>query len=455
MIIRVFNTGRSNGEAPVNYLLGEYDHTGKPRSVLPEILEGSAATTIAVINSIPRKFKYVSGVIAFHADEKPSRQDLQNIINTFKKSVLPGLNADHFNSLFVLHQEKLNTEVHFVVPSIEFASGRNSQLNIHFPGPRNLALYNTLTKVLNHEMGYNQVIENPIRSALSGADRKSPRSQEKRRTTKILTAEITTGLRNRKFANRRELCSWLEESLDVKVTRQGEDYISVRLPGSNKATRLKGPLFKRDADYRSLQAKSEDPVPVRVLTGTEFEASKDTLAMLVQERASFNKKAYFSPRTLPKSARDNTATVHPPGANKTSITQEKSMPIKEMRKIIREALTIANEVKGQKPVAFEIKSKTEAVSGMLAVRSKALKPEGISQTSTLDAIQEVQNAIGLLQTAIDGAVADLAAARTPKDKQQAEARLASLLMQMSRLNQQLKAAKVRQINQPSGSKLKI
>lgn len=455
MIIRVFNTGRSNGEAPVNYLLGEYDHSGKPRSVLPEILEGSAATTIAVINSIPRKFKYVSGVIAFHADEKPSRQDLQNIINTFKKSVLPGLNADHFNSLFVLHQEKLNTEVHFVVPSIEFASGRNSQLNIHFPGPRNLALYNTLTKVLNHEMGYNQVIENPIRSALSGADRKSPRSQEKRRTTKILTAEITTGLRNRKFANRRELCSWLEESLDVKVTRQSEDYISVRLPGSNKATRLKGPLFKRDADYRSLQAKSEDPVPVRVLTGTEFEAAKDTLAMLVQERASFNKKAYFSPRTLPKSARDNTATVHPPGANKTSITQEKSMPIKEMRKIIREALTIANEVKGQKPVAFEIKSKTEAVSGMLAVRSKALKPEGVSQASTLDAIQEVQNAIGLLQTAIDGAVADLAAARTPKDKQQAEARLASLLMQMSRLNQQLKAAKVRQINQPSGTKLKI
>ena len=131
------------------------------------------------------------------------------------------------------------------------------------------------------------------------------------------------------------------------------------------------------------------------------------------------------------------------------------MPIKEMRKIIREALTIANEVKGQKPVAFEIKSKTEAVSGMLAVRSKALKPEGISQTSTLDAIQEVQNAIGLLQTAIDGAVADLAAARTPKDKQQAEARLASLLMQMSRLNQQLEAAKVRQINQPSRIKLKL
>ena len=131
------------------------------------------------------------------------------------------------------------------------------------------------------------------------------------------------------------------------------------------------------------------------------------------------------------------------------------MPIKEMRRIIREALEIANETKGQKPMAFENKSKTEAVSGMLAIRAKALKPGGVSQTSTLDAIQEVQNAIGMLQTAIDGAVADLAAARTPKDKQQAEARLASLLMQMSRLNQQLEAAKVRQINQPSRNKLKL
>lgn len=273
MIIRVFNSGRSNGEAPVNYLLGGYDHTGKPRAVKPEILEGSAATTIAVINSVPRKFKYVSGVIAFHANEKPSRQDLQNVISTFKKSVLPGLNADHFNSLFVLHQEKLNTEVHFVVPSVEFASGRNSQLNIHFPGPRNLALYKTLTKVLNHELGYNQVVENPIRAALSDADRKNPHSQEKRRTTRILTAEITAGLKDRQFANRRELCSWLADSLDIQVTRQGEDYISVRLPGSDKATRLKGPLFKRDADYRSLQAKSEDPVPVRVLKYSSLRVS--------------------------------------------------------------------------------------------------------------------------------------------------------------------------------------
>ena len=43
------------------------------RDVAPEVLQGHPATTIAVIDAIQRKHRYVSGVFAFRNDEIPSR----------------------------------------------------------------------------------------------------------------------------------------------------------------------------------------------------------------------------------------------------------------------------------------------------------------------------------------------------------------------------------------------
>lgn len=78
---------------------------------------------------------------------------LLEVIDSFKKTVVPGLSYRQFNGLFVLHREKGNTEIHFVVPMVEFATARGKRLNIHSPGARNLALYEAFTQVTNHKMG--------------------------------------------------------------------------------------------------------------------------------------------------------------------------------------------------------------------------------------------------------------------------------------------------------------
>lgn len=105
MIVRFFKTGTSNGEAPVQYLLSPRDHTGLNREHLPEVLEGSPALTIGLINGIDRKYKYASGCLAFRSTEQPTRSELLGIIDQFKKVVAPGLTVDQFNALFVLHRE--------------------------------------------------------------------------------------------------------------------------------------------------------------------------------------------------------------------------------------------------------------------------------------------------------------------------------------------------------------
>ena len=45
MLSKIFNSGTSKGQSPVNYLLGDKDHTGKIRSVKPEVISGDPELT--------------------------------------------------------------------------------------------------------------------------------------------------------------------------------------------------------------------------------------------------------------------------------------------------------------------------------------------------------------------------------------------------------------------------
>lgn len=295
MIVRIFNSGTSDGEPPVRYLLSDTDHTGEKRSVEPEVLSGRPELTIATINSISRKHKYVSGAIAFRDHEQPSREQIMNVIDRFKEAVCPGLDARHYNSLFVLHRDKGNTEIHFVVPSLELTTGR--RLSIHPPGPRNIALYDAFTKVMNHELGYEQVNPDPLKLALSDFERKVPEGQRDRSNKLHLHKHLARAIRRGEITNRDQLCQHLEEQFGVDITRKGADYISVKFPGSQKAKRMRGPLYRADADYARLLEQYRRPPPAR-LTDAEYRQHKTVLAELVAERKQFFAAAYLQPRQL-------------------------------------------------------------------------------------------------------------------------------------------------------------
>lgn len=60
-----------------------------------------------------------------------------------------------------------------------------------------------------------------------------------------------------------------------------------------------------------------------------------------------------------------------------------------------------------------------------------------------------------MQQSIIAAVADMANAKTPDEAKKAQQRLATLMEQMARLEQQLQDARVRQINEASVKRLKL
>lgn len=320
MIIRIFRSGISSGKAPVDYILGDTDHTGQIRAVKPEILEGDPQTTIDIINSIQRKHKYISGAIAFRATEKPTLELMDHIVDQFKQAFCAGLTADNFNSLFVLHRDKGNDEIHFVIPTQEMRSGK--RLNIHPPGKINLEFFEAFTRVMNHDLGYAQVVTDPLKLAFSDFERKTMEGRQDRQQKVLVHCHTLKAVRSGQIRNRNELCHSLVKDLGVRVTRKGRNYISVIFPDAKRAKRLTGAVYAENADYSSLAEQSRNVGVPRYLTLEECQQERTRLHAFIAARREFNTKTYLSPKPM-RHRRTKSIPMH-----RVSRTQKAASPIK-------------------------------------------------------------------------------------------------------------------------------
>lgn len=310
MMVRVFNTGMGNAKSAISYLMGKNDHAGKLRAVAPEWLHGSPSLFQLVCNSTDRKQKYVSGAISFRDNEHPSEDQIKNIMAVFKASFLPGLKEDdNYADAWIAHRDKSNLELHFVVAGTEIQSGR--QLNIHPPGKRNIAHFQAFTQVMNQALGYDQVTPDPLKIALNEFEAKTDAGKKSRRVKRILSSELHSHIVSGRIANRDELITHLEGSYG-EVTRIGKDYISIKLPGSSKAKRLKGPLFQEDADYQALVKQPQKSKQPQKLTTEECTQAKATLEKLTFERAAYFAKRYKKKSTFKRTV-NNRGKAHKAG----------------------------------------------------------------------------------------------------------------------------------------------
>ena len=95
------------------------------RDVPPEILAGDPDLTCHLIDSNTRKWRYTSGVVAFHADDDPSEELQAAVIADFERAAFAGLEADQVNALWVRHQHMGNVELHFLIPRVELYGNRS------------------------------------------------------------------------------------------------------------------------------------------------------------------------------------------------------------------------------------------------------------------------------------------------------------------------------------------
>ncbi|PIE12479.1 MAG: hypothetical protein CSA68_12575 [Rhodobacterales bacterium] len=136
MMVRFFTHGDGSGRAAVEYLLAEevaaYSEDRKRiagqtirRDVVPEVLSGDPDLTRALIDSNSRKWRYTSGVVAFHAEDDPSEAVQAALMADFEKAAFAGLEGDQANILWVRHKHMGNVELHFLIPRVELHHNRS------------------------------------------------------------------------------------------------------------------------------------------------------------------------------------------------------------------------------------------------------------------------------------------------------------------------------------------
>ncbi|MDA8453671.1 relaxase/mobilization nuclease domain-containing protein [Acidovorax sp. GBBC 3334] len=346
MNVTIFPTGKGGAESAVSYLLSDKDHEGKKRSVLPEILSGDPNTFTEIANATKRLHKYTSGVIALRDHETITQEQVTSLIEVFRSTFLPGLKVDeNFADFWAMHREKGNVELHFLVANTELTSGQ--QLNIHPPGVKNIQFFNAFSAVMNDTFGFAQVVADPLKISLKPFEAKSPNGKKDKKAkedfAKVLHTEIAGGF----IKDRNQLIGYLKRH-GVDVPTVGTDFITVRLPGAKKNTRLKGPLFAKGSDYAALVAEHHQSKIPKYLTQAEAEDQRDKLIAGIEARLAFNQRRYLTPKPGAKRVRKaklpTTNLPHRVARRQDELDHKaKPLPSKEIRSTLKEQLTQLNE----------------------------------------------------------------------------------------------------------------
>lgn len=150
---------------------------------------------------------------------------------------------------------------------------------------------------------------------------------------------IHSGILDGSIANRDQLIAFIEDNVGP-VTRAGEDYISVLLPGTAKPKRFRGELFKAAGDYKQLVAEHHQSKIPKFLTPEESKDQQEKLIAGIRARTTFNRKRYLTPKPGAKrAARLPTTNLPHRVARRKQDQKEKPVPAKEIRSTWKEQLT--------------------------------------------------------------------------------------------------------------------
>lgn len=441
MIITFFNHGAGKAKGPMDYLMSEKDSEGKIRVPPPELISGDIVMTSMVIDMTQRKHKYTSGCVAFRENENPTPEQRTQILKSLRDSFCPGMGEDRVSMVVVEHRDKGNVEYHFCVANTDIRTGR--QFNMNPPGEFAKKFAKDWQAIWNDKLGYDQVVEDPLKAQFSKFERVAEQFEKKnnetenkkfsRRRAKFKSRaaeEICDLIKDGKVNNRNELINEIKKRFkNVKVTRAGEEYLSLKFEGMDKAIRFDGKIFHKNANYPELLkefAKMKEKVH---LTPSELIKIKDRFEKSVEIRRNFNEKRYSEKKRVvlgyrPK-PKDQTIKPIEHHINKPMDKVHVSQKAQEMFNKMRD--------KPLKPLKPKKQKNNTSHSGS----KNASGGSGVIQLKL--SLGNIQNQIAELSAKIGSGI-------TPEEEAQINAQIAALRLQEEKIAQELKEAEIAELN---------
>ena len=361
--------GKGDPQKAADYLLSDKDHTGKSRSVKPEILDGDPNNVAKIASMTSRAHKYATGALAFRDTEKPTLAQQQAVMRDFEATFLPGLEKDkNYAIAWVAHWDKGNLELNYFLATTELTSAK--QLNPFPPGTLQHEFNDAWVQNTNQQLGYDQVVTDPLKISRSKFEQKilplkeatakiCQQSRSHKEIRDNLEDIFRSAIEHDEIKSRQDIIDLLKEHGDI--TRVGNDYISFKPEGEAKAIRLKGSVFEEGADYKELKEKSKEyqqsKQQPKDLTQEQFKQNKEKIDRLKNSRLEYFKKQYQQKekkvRTFgPKSMQAKKPAAQPKQQNQQQPSGQPPDPMEAMKKILDEVRQ-ENKQSLKKQEAFE------------------------------------------------------------------------------------------------------
>ena len=232
MIVKFFSRGSGGGAGPVDYLLDKDRARDQAYS-----LRGDPEESIEVIDACPYARKYTAGVLSFQeADLSAVQKD--KIMTRFEQALLPGLDPDQYNILWVQHQDKGRLELNFVVANTELTSGKRLQ---PYYDRADRGRIDAWKSWINASLDLHDPDDPANRQAYGFPDDLPKNKQEAAdKITETLTGMIRQGL----IEDRAGIVDVLEKH-GITIARQTRSSISIADPDGGRNIRLKGVIYEQ------------------------------------------------------------------------------------------------------------------------------------------------------------------------------------------------------------------
>ncbi len=237
------NQGGGDGDGSVNYLLNERVEQGTAK-----VLKGDANLTKSLLLSLTQKHKACVGCLSF--EESNINDGLKyELMESFENALLTESMQNRYNILWVEHTDKGRLELNFVIPRIDLITQK--AFNPYYYKV-DLKRIDTWKDCINLKHNFTNPKDLEKQHNIQQHQTKNPKNKELLATYEKLDKLIQDNL-GKLFNSRDDIINFLKDN-QCEVTRQGKDYISVKLPNEPKAKRLKGfyyhETFRTIADIR-------------------------------------------------------------------------------------------------------------------------------------------------------------------------------------------------------------
>ncbi|PUD63128.1 molybdopterin-guanine dinucleotide biosynthesis protein MobA [Helicobacter pylori] len=268
------NQGGGDGDGSVNYLLNERVKQGTAK-----VLKGDVNLTKSLLLSLTQKHKACVGCLSF--EEPDIDKDLKHeLIESFEKALLTEKMQGRYNILWVEHTDKGRLELNFVIPKIDLE--RQKAFNPYYHKV-DLKRIDTWQNVVNLKYTFTNPKDLEKQQISNYHNTKTPQGKAIFKNYKELDNYLYNAVIQGLLNSRAEIIELLQAS-NYEITRQGKDYIGVKLPNQQKAKRLKGIIYdERFTEQRLIEQELR-----------EYSQNKDT------SRERDTREISTAPNTTPR-----------------------------------------------------------------------------------------------------------------------------------------------------------